>query len=189
MRASPYDALAYRPATINALTSASIRRTWLLRRYRHDRRARCLVLRPDEDRLAAGEVLGHHIGVVRLPGLVELDRPAGEDGLVPRGARERVVDLLLVEAPGLLDSRIQDPRRLPAGGGVPLGVVAGLLPRRDPLLHEITRLLLVEPHRGGNVVRRRTELVLRRLIRAARPVRDEEMLQAQLSVLPLHGDV
>ena len=30
MRASPYDALAYRPATINALTSASIRRTFVL---------------------------------------------------------------------------------------------------------------------------------------------------------------
>src|SRR6266851_6570405 len=113
MRASPYDALAYRPATINALTSASIRRTRLLRRYRHDRRARCLVLRPDEDRLAAREVLGHHVGVVRLPGLVELDRPAREDRLVPRGAREGVMDLLLVEGPGLLDGRVEDPRGLP----------------------------------------------------------------------------
>src|ERR1043165_2901736 len=99
MRASPYDELAYRPATNNALTRASIRRTrvLLLRRHRHDRRARCLVLRPDEDRLAAGQVLGHDVAVRRLAGLVELDRSAGEDGVIPGRARERLADLLLVD--------------------------------------------------------------------------------------------
>src|ERR1700682_2117553 len=116
MSASPYDALAYRPATINALTSASIRRTWLLRLLRgnwHDRRACRLVLRPNEDRLAAGEVLGHHVAVRGLAGLVELDRAAGEDRVRPGGVRERLADGVLVDRAGLLECRVQDPRGLP----------------------------------------------------------------------------
>src|SRR6266576_4253979 len=163
MSASPYDALAYRPATINALTSASIRRTWeLLRRNWHDRRARRLILRPDEDRLAAGQVLGHDVAVRRLPGLVELDRPAWEDRLVPRRVRERLADLVLVHRAGLLEGRVEDPGRLPAGGGVPLGRVLGVrLPHVDPRLDGVARLLLVEPHGRGDVVGRRAELVLR----------------------------
>src|SRR5258708_30837522 len=119
MRASPYDAVAYRPATINALTSASIRRmlllllSLLLRRYWHDRRARCVVLRPDEDRLAAGQVLGHDVAVPRLAGLVELDRSAREDRLVPGGVGEGLPDLVLVDRAGLLERRVEDPRVLP----------------------------------------------------------------------------
>src|SRR5438046_8946594 len=130
MRASPYDALAYRPATINALTSASIRRTLLLRRkakqacllrrYWHDRRAGCVVLRRDEDRLAAGQVLGHDVAVRRLAGLVELDRPAREDRVRPVRVRQCLAHLVLVDGAGLLESRVEDPRGLPAGGRVPL---------------------------------------------------------------------
>src|SRR5258707_12985653 len=121
MRASPYDALAYRPATINALTSASIRRTLLLlRRYWHDRRACCVVLRPEEDRLAAGQVLGHDVAVPRLTGLVDLDRPPGEDRIRPVRVRQCLAHLVLVDRAGLLERRVEDPRGLPTGCGVPL---------------------------------------------------------------------
>src|SRR5438552_1175062 len=116
MRASPYDALAYRPATINALTSASIRRTLLLLRgHRHDRRTGRVVLRPDEDRLATGQVLGHDVAVRRLSGLVELDRATGEDRSTPGVVGQGLPDLVLVDGAGLLEGRVEDPRGLPPG--------------------------------------------------------------------------
>src|SRR5437762_11580692 len=148
MRASPYDALAYRPATISALTSASIRRKRkLLRRNWHDRRACRLVLRPDEDRLAARQVLGHDVAVRRLAGLVELDRPAREDRLVPGRVGEGLPDRVLVDRTGLREGRIEDPGGLPAGRAIPLGRVLRVrLPHVDPRLDGVAGLLLIEPH-------------------------------------------
>src|SRR5581483_11523141 len=190
MRASPYDIVAYRPATNSALISASRRRMdRLLLRRRHHWIAGRLLLRPDEDGLPAGKVLGHDVHVRRLAALVELDRAAREDRVTPAVAREGVPDLLLVDGARLLDRGVEDPDRLPSGGRVPLRVVAGGLPGVEPLLHRRAGLLLVEPHRRGDVVRGRAQLVLRGLVRTARAVGDELVIQAELRVLALHGDV
>src|SRR5947209_16097303 len=102
MRASPYDIVAYRPATITAVMSASRRRIYsvvalLVLRERHGRWTGRERLRPDEDVLPVGGVLSHVVIVVRLTRLcVELDRAAREDRVVPGRAPDSVADLLLV---------------------------------------------------------------------------------------------
>src|SRR2546428_3928708 len=153
MSASPYDMVAYSPATISALIKASTTRTTvsmpeayrpaterprpngrgrscflgtkrLLRRNRDRRRSGRERLRPHQDVRSVRCVLRHDVVVIGLPGRPELDRAAREDRVVPGGAHEGIVHLLLVDGARLLDRPEQNARGLPC---------AGLEPRRAAL--------------------------------------------------------
>src|ERR671937_928278 len=118
MRARPYDIVAYSPATISALMSASttrtadsardsLPRTWnapgrcrprafvfwvrngLPLRHGYRRRPCREGLRPDQDVLSVRSVLRHDVVVVGLSGGTELDRAAREDRVVPSRAHDR----------------------------------------------------------------------------------------------------